>query len=248
MPDLPPLTSRRDQQRLTRERLVFAARAAFARDGYHGANLEAIAREAGFSKGAVYSNFAGKAELFLAVMDVNIAAVVDEEPGDAAPTGGARPAADDARRFADHPEFEEALRGFALATLEFIATAARDDRLRAECGKRVALLIEGYAELAEESGEDSGLTRTERGALLAALDQGSAILALSGADVLSEEALAEGLLRLAGSEHGAAATMTARRDEAVGRQAFHYAEVRRRISVGLGAEIERRESEDGGDD
>ena len=72
MTDLPDPISRRDRQRQTREAIVFAARAAFAEAGYHGARLDRIARAAGFSKGAVYSNFAGKAELFLAVLDKDI--------------------------------------------------------------------------------------------------------------------------------------------------------------------------------
>ena len=61
------------RQQETRNALVFAALAAFARDGYHAASLEGIANDAGFSKGAIYSNFDGKADLFLAVMDNNLA-------------------------------------------------------------------------------------------------------------------------------------------------------------------------------
>src|SRR5690625_7294898 len=72
MAQLPDPISRRDRQRQTREALIFAARAVFAEGGYHAASLERIAREAGFSKGAVYSNFDGKPALFLAVMDQNL--------------------------------------------------------------------------------------------------------------------------------------------------------------------------------
>src|SRR5690625_6378950 len=60
MTQLPDPLSRRDRQRQTREALIFAARGVFAEDGYHAASLERIARVAGFSKGAVYSNFDGK--------------------------------------------------------------------------------------------------------------------------------------------------------------------------------------------
>lgn len=41
----------------------------FLRRGFHHASLDEIAEEAGYTKGAVYSNFAGKNELFLAVLD-----------------------------------------------------------------------------------------------------------------------------------------------------------------------------------
>ena len=61
--------SRAERQEQTREALVHAARAVFARDGYHGARLDQIARAAGDSKGAVYSNFENKAALFLAVQE-----------------------------------------------------------------------------------------------------------------------------------------------------------------------------------
>jgi AcrR family transcriptional regulator len=41
----------------------------FARDGYAGASVDAIAAQAGFTVGAVYSNFATKEELFLAAFE-----------------------------------------------------------------------------------------------------------------------------------------------------------------------------------
>jgi AcrR family transcriptional regulator len=47
----------------TTERLVAAAAAVFAERGYEGAGVAEIARRAGFTTGAIYSRFAGKAEL-----------------------------------------------------------------------------------------------------------------------------------------------------------------------------------------
>ncbi|WP_244851233.1 TetR/AcrR family transcriptional regulator [Caballeronia sp. SL2Y3] len=61
--------SREETQALTRQRLLSVAKEHFARDGYAAASLDRIADEAGFSKGAVYSNFAGKDELFLGVLE-----------------------------------------------------------------------------------------------------------------------------------------------------------------------------------
>ncbi len=58
----------------TRERLLAAARRVFARNGYHGASVEQVASEAGFSTGALYSNFGGKEDLFLALMEREIEA------------------------------------------------------------------------------------------------------------------------------------------------------------------------------
>lgn len=61
--------SRAESQARTRRLLVDTARAMFLRDGYAATSLEKVAEEAGFSKGAVYSNFAGKDDLCLAVLE-----------------------------------------------------------------------------------------------------------------------------------------------------------------------------------
>jgi AcrR family transcriptional regulator len=63
-----PLTRARRRE-MTRTHLLEAAAVVFARDGFHGASLDAVAATAGFTKGAVYSNFNGKDDLFLAVLD-----------------------------------------------------------------------------------------------------------------------------------------------------------------------------------
>jgi AcrR family transcriptional regulator len=57
---------RRDQ---TREEVLAAAARVFAQRGFHATSLEAIADEAGYSRGAVYYNFADKEELFLELLD-----------------------------------------------------------------------------------------------------------------------------------------------------------------------------------
>lgn len=61
--------TRSESQARTRELLVATARTMFLRDGYAATSLEKVAEEAGFSKGAVYSNFEGKDALCLAVLD-----------------------------------------------------------------------------------------------------------------------------------------------------------------------------------
>ena len=60
------LTQSERKQR-TRAELIQTARSVFLERGFHGASLDEIAERAGYSKGAVYSNFAGKDDLFLAV-------------------------------------------------------------------------------------------------------------------------------------------------------------------------------------
>jgi AcrR family transcriptional regulator len=70
--------TRAERKGQTRSDLVAAARAVFLRRGFHEATLEDIAEEAGYTKGAVYSNFAGKDELFLAVLDAHFERRVEE--------------------------------------------------------------------------------------------------------------------------------------------------------------------------
>ncbi|WP_280220641.1 TetR/AcrR family transcriptional regulator [Nocardia neocaledoniensis] len=62
--------TRKESHALTRERLIETAKRLFLSDGYNVTSLDKVAAEAGFSKGAVYSNFATKHELGLAVIDV----------------------------------------------------------------------------------------------------------------------------------------------------------------------------------
>jgi AcrR family transcriptional regulator len=63
---LEKLTPERRRE-LTRNALVDAAAEVFARRGFHAASLDEIADAAGFTRGAIYSNFGGKEDLMLAV-------------------------------------------------------------------------------------------------------------------------------------------------------------------------------------
>ena len=61
--------SRAEQRDQTRARLLDAAEKVFVERGFHAASVDDVADEAGYSKGAVYSNFENKDELFLAVLE-----------------------------------------------------------------------------------------------------------------------------------------------------------------------------------
>jgi AcrR family transcriptional regulator len=58
-----------ERRKRTRERLMDAAYEVFAEVGVHAASVEAICERAGFSRGAFYSNFESKEELFFALSD-----------------------------------------------------------------------------------------------------------------------------------------------------------------------------------
>jgi AcrR family transcriptional regulator len=65
-----PLTPERRREQ-TRDHLLAAAAQVFAERGFHAASLDEVAAVAGFTKGAVYSNFKNKEDLFLALFRAN---------------------------------------------------------------------------------------------------------------------------------------------------------------------------------
>ena len=208
MAEIPGPPSRHERQQQTRAALVEAGREVFAELGYHGANLDRIARQAGFSKGAVYSNFDGKASLFLAVMDANLQTVWSDPW---TPTGGSvPPALQEIAEDIDEEELEKLIRGFALATLEFIAVAARDSQLREQLQARIQDVVGEYTKVARDfQGPDEDLNPEQIGILLTALDQGSGLMLLGGS-TLDDDLLGVGMSRLlspasaeAGTQEGA---------------------------------------------
>src|SRR5437660_2443127 len=91
--------SRAERAAQTRADLLAAARSVFAQRGYAGASVTDIAEAAGYSHGAVYSNFAGKQDLFLALFDEHInqrtaALAKDLARAEGTPAQRARAAAD----------------------------------------------------------------------------------------------------------------------------------------------------------
>jgi AcrR family transcriptional regulator len=61
--------SRADQQRQTRERVIEAAERLFVEQGFHATSVDQIAAEAGHTRGAVYSNFESKEDVFFAIYE-----------------------------------------------------------------------------------------------------------------------------------------------------------------------------------
>jgi AcrR family transcriptional regulator len=69
---VPTRLRRVEQVERNRELVLAAAQRVFIARGYAGATLEAIADEAGFSKGVVYSQFGSKPDLFFALLEQRI--------------------------------------------------------------------------------------------------------------------------------------------------------------------------------
>ena len=57
---------------MTRTTVLVAAEAVFVELGFHRSTVELIAERAGFTKGAVYSSFANKDEMFLELLRVRV--------------------------------------------------------------------------------------------------------------------------------------------------------------------------------
>ena len=64
--------TRAESREKTRQDLIAAAARVFAVKGFAGASVDDVAEAAGFTKGAVYSNFASKTDLMLALIEDRI--------------------------------------------------------------------------------------------------------------------------------------------------------------------------------
>jgi AcrR family transcriptional regulator len=123
--------------------LLAAARRVFLVRGFHGATLDAIAEEAGFSKGVVYSQFESKADLFLALVAERIAERAAQN--DEIVRRAATPAAGLAALLAHGHRIREGDREWALVLLEFRVHAARDAALNARYARLHAQTVERLA-------------------------------------------------------------------------------------------------------
>ena len=73
-----PRSARREA---TRQRILDAARVVFAEKGVFGASIEDICEQAGFTRGAVYSNFADKDDILREVIEREHQALLDHIAG-----------------------------------------------------------------------------------------------------------------------------------------------------------------------
>jgi AcrR family transcriptional regulator len=123
----------------TRELVLAAAARVFAQRGFHATSLDAIAEEAGFSRGAVYYNFADKEELFLELLDRRCAERAQDLREVFADTPEDDVAATSRRAQLAAQHALDAMTGdpeWRALYLEFLAHAARDTAFRRRFSKR----------------------------------------------------------------------------------------------------------------
>jgi AcrR family transcriptional regulator len=73
---MPAVPTREERRAQTRRELIDAAERLFTRQGFHATSVADLAAEAGYTTGAVYSNFASKEDLFFAVYERRAEAAV----------------------------------------------------------------------------------------------------------------------------------------------------------------------------
>lgn len=155
MSTIEPLTQERRRQQ-TRDHLLAAAAEVFAERGFHGATLDEVARVAGFTKGAVYSNFKNKDDLFLALFKANY----EREMAQIVATleSSTVPAVDRLSDFVALIQEESAQTpNSALLYLEFWLYAARNPEGRARLASIDDEAVQSLAELLRAERDHEGL-------------------------------------------------------------------------------------------
>jgi AcrR family transcriptional regulator len=172
-----PPRQRRLPRGETRRRVLDAAAKVFAERGYDATTLEDVAAAAGFSKGAVYSNFESKQDLFLALMRGHITTRMDAVRSATAVPGTfaqqtLRAGEELAKLMARQPDWQ-------LLFIEFWTRAVRDPELRHELVEQrrpVRALIADYIEdAAARMGIELTVPSGELAVIVLALSNGIAI-------------------------------------------------------------------------
>jgi AcrR family transcriptional regulator len=139
--------TRAERQARTREELIEAAERLFTGEGFHATSVADVAAEAGYTTGAVYSNFASKEDLFLAVYERRAEAAVrhaERTFAELEPAAALESLAMDtaARRGRDD--------GWLAVFLEFWAHVVRTPELRGRFAEIHARVMQPVADVVDE--------------------------------------------------------------------------------------------------
>lgn len=176
-----PRLSRAEQSERNRVLLLAAARKVFLERGYHGASVDQIADAAGFSTGVVYSQFGGKADLFLTLLEARI------EERAAGNVRAAEALAGDAgiARLLEHAaSVDRAEPEWGLLVIEFRVHAARDPKLglryAAAHQRTLAGMEQAITGLYERAGEPPPLPPADLARLLVTVGAGARLEEAAG--------------------------------------------------------------------
>lgn len=187
--------TRAEQVDRNRALVLDAARRVFLERGYGGATLDAISEEAGFSKGVIYSQFAGKPDLFLALLEARIIERAEENAGIAATAAGVdglrELLAANARRNEDGD--------WARLLIEFRVVAARDPELNLRYARLHRRTLEHFTEAMRRILARGGLTSAYPprtfAELILALDSGRVLEQAAGTAELDLDTLIDLIVR-----------------------------------------------------
>ncbi|MBW3659618.1 MAG: TetR/AcrR family transcriptional regulator [Actinobacteria bacterium] len=171
----------RDEQRArTRTDLLAAAATVFARNGYHATSVDMVAEAAGYTKGAVYSNFSSKEDLFLALADEHLdqaVATLEEIVSTTEPAARADVLGE--RRGKMHVFDQD----WHLLETEFVLYAARNEHLRAVLAERQERTRRRIADLVSrhlgDLGTDAPVDVDDLARILVATGDGLTVMALA---------------------------------------------------------------------
>lgn len=173
----PKRLTRQEKQAQTRERLLEAAERVFLRRGLQGSSVEEISAEAGYTRGAFYSNFESKDELFVELLHTRVydryaKMAVEAEKQSGTPRERLRWGIERMRDMYQEDDGDWLLRLW----LECVTQAARDDEFRKLAatfwsGNR-ALLAEQTREVFKEVGQKLPLPPAQIATAMIALDVG----------------------------------------------------------------------------
>jgi AcrR family transcriptional regulator len=192
--------TRTEKRAATRQALLEAAAAVFARRGLVGASVEEITEEAGFSRGAFYSNFASKEELFLTLIEgrsaEHVAGIAQAfQQGDTVQ-----------ERIANGGRFIDALvareRQWCALYMEFWAAAMRNPSLRPRFAAQYRALHAGTAQMIQAQTDAVGIPldtpAEELAGTLIAVFEGYVLQKLIDPQLLPDDFFARLLVRFFG--------------------------------------------------
>jgi AcrR family transcriptional regulator len=193
--------SRAEQNDRNRALVLAAARNMFLALGYHGATVDKIAEEAGFSKGVVYSQFASKSDMFLALLEQRIAERARRNAAAAAGLAGHSGLVAFIEQLAARQADE---RDWGLLLIEFRTHAARDPELTSRYAQAHRGTIEGLAAaltgLYQRAGQEPPFAAFDLAQVLLALGTGMQLEQAALPDAMSTPVRAEVLTRIFAGE------------------------------------------------
>jgi AcrR family transcriptional regulator len=201
--------SREESRQRTRERLLDAAAEVFNRLGYHAASLEAVAEAAGFTKGAVYSNFATKGELFEALLHRYTEQQIDQR-AEAMKTMTIDQLAEVGSGVISTQTRSES---WDLLQIEFWLAAMRDqglrDQLQRSSEELYGRLAEPFDAMLARSGAHSAFTGAEFARVANAIGNGLLLQLYLEPDALDPELYGRAIRALAGLPPGSSRSAAA---------------------------------------